>query len=244
MPAALYALCDAPDSRPVRVGADVVMQTSRQTQDYLLCADCEDLLNKGGESWLLGKVARMDAGFELYELLRECPPDAAENGTEIYATSRNPRIDAAKISHFAMGVFWKAAVYSWRGRVSEPLIELGKYREEARLFVAGETPFSEHMALTVCVVPPPVKAFGFTNPYRCDVKELHTFAFVLPGIMFLLRVGKCIHNDLKRICIGSNPLRPIVTSDLNAEIMNVFRDVSAGARKSRNVIKYAKMRKG
>jgi hypothetical protein len=30
MPAALYALCDAPDSRPVRVAADVVMQTSRK----------------------------------------------------------------------------------------------------------------------------------------------------------------------------------------------------------------------
>jgi hypothetical protein len=244
MPAALYALCDAPDSRPVRVGADVVMQTSRQTQDYLLCASCEDVLNKGGESWLLGKVARMDAGFELYDLLRECPPDVAEDGTEIYAASRNAKIDAAKISHFAMGVFWKASVHSWRGGESEPLIELGKYREEARLFVTGETRFSEHMALTVCVVPPPVKAFAFTNPYRCDVTELHTFGFVVPGIMFLLRVGRRIPDELKRICIESNALRPIVMSDLNAEIMGVFRDVSVHARKSRNVIEYAKARKG
>jgi hypothetical protein len=224
------------------VAADVVMQTSRQVQDYLLCASCEDGLNKGGEAWLLGKLARMDAGFELYDLLRECPPDEIEDGAAIYAAARNAKIDAAKISHFAMGIFWKSSVHSWRGREREPLIELGKYGEEARLFLTGEKPFSEHMALTVCVVPPPVKAFAFTNPYPCDVKGLHTFVFFVPGIMFLLSVGRVIPDELKRICIESNALRPVVMKDLNAGIMGIFKEVSAGARKSRNVIEYAKTR--
>ena len=65
MPAALYALCDAPDSRPVRVAADVVMQTSRQVQDYLLCAACEDALNKGGESWLFGEAGTYGRGIRI-----------------------------------------------------------------------------------------------------------------------------------------------------------------------------------
>src|SRR5258708_18866960 len=173
MPAALYALCDAPDSNPVQVSADVVMLTSLQTQDYVLCRECEAVLVKGGENWLLPKLATIDGEFPLYDILREGTPDAAEDEQQIYAAIRNPKIDVAKISHFAMGVFWKASAHSWRGKTSEPLIELGKYREEVRAFIRGKGPFPQNMALAVCVLPPPVKAFAFTKPYRGDADDVH-----------------------------------------------------------------------
>jgi hypothetical protein len=45
------------DQSPVRVGGGIVIPTDRQTQDYLLCKECEDTLNKGGESWIADKLA-------------------------------------------------------------------------------------------------------------------------------------------------------------------------------------------
>jgi hypothetical protein len=240
MPAALYALCDAPDSNPVQVTADVVMQTSYQTQDYLLCLECEDVLNKRGENWLLPKLATIDGKFPLYDMLRQGTPVAEQDQRQIYAAARNPKIDVAKISHFAMGVFWKAAAHSWRGGTTEPLIELGKYREEVRAFVRGEGPFPQNMALTVCVLPPPVKAFVFTKPYRGDVVDVHVFVFVVPGIQFVLKVGNLVTREMKRICIESDPLRPILVADLSAEIIGVFKDVSSKAHKSRKLLEYMK----
>src|ERR1700730_19425780 len=49
MPAALYDYCRKGEHRPIKVGGGFVIPTDRQTQDYLLCEDCEDVLNTGGE---------------------------------------------------------------------------------------------------------------------------------------------------------------------------------------------------
>jgi len=69
-----------------------------------------------------------------------------------YAAVRNPEIKPDKLIHFALGMFWKASVHSWKGGVREPLIDVGPYRETVRKFVRGEIPFPERMALTIGAV--------------------------------------------------------------------------------------------
>src|SRR5260370_29751527 len=39
-------------SSPIRVGDGYVIPTDRQIKTYLLCLDCEDILSKGGETWV------------------------------------------------------------------------------------------------------------------------------------------------------------------------------------------------
>jgi len=137
MPRALYDLCRAPDSEPVFVSSELMVQTSRQTQDHLLCEGCDTSLSTNGEDWLLPKLATLNDRFLLYEILRKVPPDAVEGDIAIYAAARNPEINVARIVHFAMGIFWKASVHPWKKGRTEPRIELGPYSEKLRMFLRG-----------------------------------------------------------------------------------------------------------
>src|ERR1700741_40592 len=83
---------------PILVGDGYVMPTDRQIQDYLPCDGCEDILSKGGD------MLKAGGGFH-----------AAGEGEGIYYAAKNPDIHVEKIIHFAMGIFWKAGVHSWKG---------------------------------------------------------------------------------------------------------------------------------
>ena len=64
----------------------------------------------------------------MYDLLQKVPPDFAETHLAGYAASPNPDIEVEKLTHFALGVFWKASVHSWRKNENENLIELGLFQ--------------------------------------------------------------------------------------------------------------------
>ncbi|MGC1629143.1 MAG: hypothetical protein WA735_19990, partial [Candidatus Acidiferrales bacterium] len=80
-------------------------------QSPLLCEVCEDVLNKGGENWMMPLFAKADGSFCFHDLLTSRPPSYVVDDTRVYLTAQNPQIDPDKIIHFAMGVFWKAAVH-------------------------------------------------------------------------------------------------------------------------------------
>ena len=65
MPAALYDYCRKGEHRPIKVGGGFVMPTDRQTQDYLLCEDCEDVLNTGASAGFWTSL-RHGSGHFLY----------------------------------------------------------------------------------------------------------------------------------------------------------------------------------
>jgi len=134
-PAALYKLCRTPESEPVIVTPNVVMQSSRQWQDYLLCGECDNLLSQEGESWVLPLLAKSDGSFPFYDMLVKCPPDVVEGDSALFAAAKNPDIDVAKLTHFAMGIFWKASVHSWSKEKTDPPVDLGKYGERVRRFL-------------------------------------------------------------------------------------------------------------
>lgn len=63
-PAALYAYCRSPEGHsPMRVANDAVVLTDQHVQEDLLCLKCEDILNKGGETWVNPKLATIKDGF-------------------------------------------------------------------------------------------------------------------------------------------------------------------------------------
>ena len=101
MPAALYDYCRKGEHRPIKVGGGFVIPTDRQTQDYLLCEDCEGVLNNGGERWTLDKLATWERTFPLYDLLTKAPPLFDEEGMVVYLAAKNPEIEVEKLTHFA-----------------------------------------------------------------------------------------------------------------------------------------------
>jgi hypothetical protein len=240
MPAAMYAYCRAPGGHHISISSDLVIESDRQLADHLLCAVCEDNLNRGGEMWLLPLLAPYQGPFPFYDLLTKVPPDATDGDAAGYAAARNSEIQCDKITHFAMGVFWKAAVHSWSGSRTEPMIDLGKYAEPIRNFLCGAAGFPERMVLTIGVLPPPVEMIAFNNPYRGSNRKWHNYLFYVPGIEFSLNVGSMIKTSERESCFASNPLHPIIVTNFSEDLLKINRMVWKGARKAKNVDKYLK----
>lgn len=240
---ALYDLCRAPDSEPVMVSQEVVMATSRQWQYPLLCQECDGSFSEKGEAWVLPLLATIEGAFPFYDILKKVPPHVNEDDVKGYSATRNPEIDVEKLAHFAMGVFWKASIHSWRGGTNEPQIELGPYREQIRTFLRGETTFPQRVALMVVVQRPPVTQISFNLPHQGPVTEYHNFTFYVPGIMFALAVGKRIAS-VKPFCFYSDSSHAIVLADVSDDIKGIFRAISAKAHKASKLVKYMKNRQG
>lgn len=235
MPATLYEYCTPPDGHPIAVTSDVVLESDRQLQDHLLCADCEDVLNKGGENWVLPLLARLEGPFPLYDMLVRIEPDVVDGDARVYAAAKSADIQVDKLIHFGMGIFFKAAVHSWSGSRTEPSINLGPYAELIRTFLLGKTSFPTLMCLTAAILPSPVKAIEFCIPYRDATKERFNYRFHGCGIQFVLGVGKRVTSAARQACFASNPLHPIIVTDFTDSLQSSFREVFSTARKAKNI---------
>lgn len=238
-PRALYELCDSPDSNPVLVTSEVVMQTSRQLQHYLLCRDCEQLLNRQGENWVIPKVATIEGTFPFFDILSTSKPTVVDGDHSFYSAASIPEIQIPKLVHFALGIFWKASVHSWAAKQSEPSIELGPYSDAIRRLLLGEAHFPKHLALVMFVQPPRVKLIHFNNPYEC-VRQYwgRNFTLYVPGIQFRLLIGKQIPEELRVLCLASNPQHPIIVTDVATDIARVVMSFYESAHKSKKHLEH------
>lgn len=243
IPQAMYDYCRAADSEPIVMTSKVVMQTSRQVQHPLLCKDCEDALNRGGENWLLPLLATLDKKFPLLDVIERFEPDEIDGELLVYAASRNPAIEIEKLIHFAIGVFWKSSIHSWRGDKTESQIELGPYRERVRTFLLGETPFPQNIGLVLAVTPRETALVSFSIPYRNPERACHGFTFHIPGIVFALSVGKKLGPNMPLICFATNSAHPILVADFSPDIRSLGAAVFGKARKSRKLIELMNRRK-
>lgn len=150
----VYDYCRKGKHSPIKVGGGIILPTDRQTKDYLLCQECEDVLNRGGEGWIADKLATWERTFPLYDILTEQKPSFDEDGGAVYLAAENPEIKVDKLAHFALGLFWKASVHSWSGSGTSPRIELGPYSDKIRRWLRGESEFPEHVFLLVVVEKP------------------------------------------------------------------------------------------
>jgi hypothetical protein len=236
MPAALYDYCRTEDNKPFRVGGGFVIPTDRQTQDYLLCDGCEDTLSRGGETWLLDKLATWERQFPLHDLLSQQPPEFDEDGSALYYTARNPAIDVAKLTHFAIGMFWKASVHPWLGNSAEPRIELGPYSDRIRLWLRGEGMFPEHVYLLAAISRPQRAQITLNDPYESERRGWRTFIFHVPGLMFMLLIGKTVDLSMRALCFFTNPGHPICVSD---DLTHTFeRQLAQSFQQSRKTQSY------
>ena len=234
VPAAIYKYCWEGDLAPLRFTPDEIGHTDEELTAYLLCQKCEDLLNRDGENWLAPKLATVAGSFPLYDLLAKNKPDIVDPHFLGYACGRNKDIGFRKITNFAIGVFWKASVYSWGAKRIGPRIELGEYREAFRLFLIHKGKFPQHAALSVTFAPPEKAVIAFNVPDLRSKAPCHQYVFNIPGISFVLAVGKKIPPELRRMCFATNPLHYALVADLSHRIK---RAVSLGTRKAITVEK-------
>jgi len=220
IPQAIYAYFRGIDgSSPVRVGDDVVMHTDRQIQDYLLCESCEDMINKGGENWVNPKLATIEKTFPLYDLVMGSYPAYEDQHGGIYYTFTNPNLDVERLTHFALGVFWKAAVHSWSGSKKEPMINLGEYVDVIRTWLRSESDFPDDVTLAVTVAKPETALVVLQQPVKIPGVRWRRYHFYVPGVMFSLNVGREVEGQMREICFHQVVEHPIFVSD---DVMAVF----------------------
>lgn len=206
---AVYDYLRTESLHPFVVSGGKVRASSDQLQAYLLCKDCEQMLNDGGEKWTVGKLCRVERSFPLYELLRQQAPVITEPDAEAFAAGTNPNINVHSLTHFALGVFWKASVYAWEiGQIS-----LGPYEAPIRTWLRGETTFPQNAALNLIVSRPSAAQIIMNPPYQTEKTPCHTYLFHVPGVLFRLSVGKQIPPEEKTLCFYSSTEHFIVVSD-------------------------------
>lgn len=236
MAAALYDYCRAPGCSPVRVGGRAY-PTDRQVAEYLLCSDCENVLSREGETWVIPRLATMDRSFPLFESLTKQPPALSEDGADIYCAANNPEIKAEKLAHFAMGMFWKAAVHSWRCDDRITNIELGPYAEGIRRWLLGEGRFPERICLQIAVSTPGRAQILFINPYEGRRSEWHSFFVYVLGVLFVIHVGKQVR-DASELCFRQNAAHPIwIWDKIHADFEMVFANQYKNVHKTRALLK-------
>jgi len=238
MPAFLYDYCRKGEHGPIRVGKGFVIPTDRQTQDHLLCKECEHILNRGGEQWLARKLATWERTFPLYELLAKNSPDLDDGDLVIYLTAKNPAFRGDCLIHFALGIFWKASVHSWSGTEEEPRIALGPYSDAIRRWLRSEADFPRNLYLNVAVSRPARAQISFNEPYEGTQKGWHTYILNVPGVFFNLSIGKTVDYSLRATCIQNNPERPIMVSEeLTGDIERNFATSFHQSRKTTAFLK-------
>jgi hypothetical protein len=184
-PAALYgSRGNESNFGPLMVGNGIVMHTDRQIQHPLLCLECEDILNKGGETWTNPKLFDKNIGFPLYEMVMKLTPEYEREGGGLYFAAANPEIEVEKLTHFAIGICWKAAVHSWKGKETDPMIELGPYADAFRLWLRGEGSFPENISLGVVLLRPIRALAGLHGPVEAESRPWRTFLLNVPGVAF------------------------------------------------------------
>lgn len=67
------------------------------------CLKCEDVLNKGGETWTNAKLFDRNIGFPLYEIVVKIRPEYERDGGGMYFA--NLEIEVEKLTHLALGIY-------------------------------------------------------------------------------------------------------------------------------------------
>jgi hypothetical protein len=191
---------------PVLIANGRMVQTSDQVRDFVFCWDCEQMLNREGENWVMPQLASKE-GFPLLALLHSVPPAIAEGDFDVYYCAGIGGIDCEKLAHFGIGMFWKGHAHKWP---KCERLRLGAYGEPIRKFLRGEGPIPEDVALIIQVAEdePP---WSGRIPNLIETQPCHLFNFYLAGIDFHLAVGRGIHPEWRKGCFCHNPERPVMT---------------------------------
>jgi len=195
------------------------MHTDRQMQTYLLCSECEDILNKGGETWTIPKLATMKKKFPLYDALLKGPVIELDESGGVYSATENRHIDIEKLSHFAMGIFWKASIHSWKGDEGKPLIDLGIHSEAIRLWLRAEEKFPHNLCLSIMLSKPGRALVAVTGPVETVESSGRNFLLYVPGIVFTLNSGEALDLDMRRTCFLTDAAHPVLISDESNEML-------------------------
>lgn len=234
LPKAAYRIIQESDGDPpVITKPTVSMHTNEQMRDYVLCRDCEQRFSRNGEQWVMEHCFRNEAGFKLKELLDSSTP-LMENKLTVYSAAAVPKIDMDRLTYFAASVLWRASIHDWKsGKDKVRRLYLGKYTEELRHYLLGETTFPKNVVIWLSVIPEQKLWCAATPPYGDRMNECWEYRFPFLGIFFTIFLGARIDPVIRHMCSFRSVEQFVFSGEPATEM--VIRDYGGLIAKSRPV---------
>lgn len=201
MPAALY---------PKKVKQQFAIRTrtgivKSEIKDILLCADCEELFNRNGESEVLRYVAAKSVkSFPLLERLRVAVPREEHPEVSRFA-GYEVGLDMNRFAYFAMSVVWRRAAHNWTlfDGSTPPGSPLGDFQEEIRRYLLQNSSLPPDMVVLVIVCTDIESRKLWTPPNPEVAENCINFRFLLRGIFFRVLIGKHMPALYRDLCCTS-----------------------------------------
>src|SRR4029077_11863372 len=133
--------------------------------------------------------------------------------------------------------------HSWVKHSKNSRIDLGPYGEPLRKFLRDEGDFPEEMTLLVGIVPPDKKITTFIEPYRGSAKEYYNYVCYVPGVQFVLFVGRMVPEADRECCFLRNPLHPLTIVDLYDTVKEIYQQQTAKAHRAAKLLNYWEVKK-
>ena len=219
LPRALYRLARGSGVRgnqdPVAFTIKGSRSSSHQLKDYVLCRDCEQLFSKKGEGYVMRLVTKRNGQFPLLEKLGTVPTQMKRGDWSAYSATDAPEIDRAAIAYFALSVFWRASVHSWRDVEGDLVkIDLGaRYNDELRRYLLGKAELPKNAWLLVSACSDSLSQQIFFMPSENAVVNDRTVGFAARGMVFMLRMTKTPTTPVRRLSMTNSVQSWIVALD-------------------------------
>jgi hypothetical protein len=238
MGAALYRMSqDSTDGKsrdPVIMTPGIIIRTSRQITDYVLCKQCEQRFNKCGETWAM---AHVDNGkiFPLLDRLSLALP--LERGRLVQSFSASAAgIDTEKLAYFVLSVLWRSSVHVWKLLGGETTCtSLGAYQERIRKYLLGENDFPYDMIVMATVCTDFASRNFFSVPALVLENEIPKYSLMTRGLLSYVFVGTDLPSSLRRLCCVTSPQKPIFMADCLNKVIHASSRLHLTAKLAPNV---------
>jgi len=220
LPKRLYAFANAKElsnRNPVMSINGVLKQICDQYRGYVFCKQCETVLNRNGENWVLKRIPRdYDGPFPLRDKLRPLTPTFIGDGLHVYNVLGVREFNIEKLVFFGMSIFWRGAVHRWKSTAGQeaPEVDLQAYEGPMREFVLGKGPFPMDVVLTVDIWPYKKVLQAFYPALAAHSPEYQKYWFYVPGLLFALYAGANIPRELRALnAAGGIVMLDVKTAD-------------------------------
>lgn len=235
IPRALYLdlrMPELPNPNPIVGTPEGTGPRQDQVVARLLCRNCEHRFSVNGEKWVLEHGYRLKGPSRLYQALKNAEALPEHSSGTVYAGADLPELNMDKLAYFGASIFWRASCHVWSHAGSpHRYLDLGRYAEPLRQFLLGEGEFPPVMALWCAVCrtpePPPVISYPVGEVTSEGFGSFHRHIFDIPGLSYMLYVGRCIPQRVREICIIRSPRRLLfftpIEDVINRRTAEVFK---------------------
>lgn len=223
---------------PVVMTPELFVSTSKQVRDHLLCRDCEQAFSKKGEDYVIRLLAQGQNNFPLLELLKAVKPlGRGQSGSLVFSGSQ-VGIDTDKLAYYALSMFWRASIHSWKtlnGQFTSG--SLRAYEEQIRKFLNGESGFPAGVVIKVSVCTDPLSQGSVFPPVEWSNDVYTGYEMTVLGIRFTMVVGVQPGAKEWDLCCVNSKDRLIFLEDCEETSRDHYLDLRKNARIAQNLVK-------